>query len=483
MCRIHSLASIANMAKLNLSKKTWITSLASLVAVALTTVGIVIAVNQPITVNRPKIFTSKNVGMQMFGWNWNSLAGECSTALGPNGVDWILVDPPQDHMRGTQWWIHYQPTDYSIVSDHGTRAEFKNMVASCKKAGVAVVADAVLNHMASGAYLSFNNQKYGTDLKFGKLYTKANFHEGLSDSDPHFCGGDISDWDAFDERTNCRFPGLPDLATEQEYVRQTEANYLNDLMSLGVVGFRFDAAKHMQPQDIAAIYNKLKKPAYLVQEVPGDADINAEYIPNGDVWAWESASDLSSMFAYASKMDTEAVGWSSMLAEAYPSKYSLYLLSQPFGKPMLYSGYRFENIDQGVAQNPDGTIQDAVCGLKLGEFTCFQRKTSIAGMIAWHHELDGKKITVENGAGGIYSVSRGKTGTFILNFNKVNTKAEIATDLPSGTYCDFVTGGAATVSASKTSCVGDAITVLDGKISMTLKGLSAVAISLSSKLN
>lgn len=493
-----------------LRKRTVIFSVSGVVAIALGVTGITIAANQPITVNRPVIFTEQNVGMQMFGWNWNSLKTECAASIGPAGIDWILVDPPTDHIRGTQWWIHYQPTNYDIIGDHGTREEFAAMVKTCNQAGVQVVADAVVNHMASGMFVSFNGKAYGNNLKFGDLYTKANFHQGLNPSDPHYCNADIQNWDEFNERTNCRFPGLPDLATEQEYVRQTIANYLNDLLSLGVVGFRFDAAKHMQPQDIAAIYNKLDKPAYLVQEVPGDKDTNAEYLPNGDVWDWQSASDLSSMFAYTSKMKTEAVGWSEFQATQYPSDQSLtwvsnhdterhggsltykdgaafelaslYILAQPFGKPMLYSGYRFDNADAGVPQDANGFIVDATCGPALYQFTCFQRETSIAGMIAWHKAVNGKATTIEDGEDGVYNLSRSGAGSFFLNYNKSAMQLEKATDLPDGSYCDFVSGGKQPIASDGKSCVGDRIEVALGKASLNMKALSAQAISLASKL-
>lgn len=48
--------------------------------------------------------------------------------------------------------------------------------------------------------------------------------------------------------------GLMDLALGKTYVRETVQNYLNYLTSLGVSGFRVDAAKHMWPGDMEAIF-------------------------------------------------------------------------------------------------------------------------------------------------------------------------------------------------------------------------------------
>ena len=54
---------------------------------------------------------------------------------------------------------------------------------------------------------------------------------------------------------------LSDLRTESDHVRTKIAGYLNDLISLGVDGFRVDAAKHMNVNDVAAIKAKLTDPA------------------------------------------------------------------------------------------------------------------------------------------------------------------------------------------------------------------------------
>jgi alpha-amylase len=60
----------------------------------------------------------------------------------------------------------------------------------------------------------------------------------------------------------------------------------NDLLSLGVDGFRLDASKHMPAPDIAAIKGKLSRSAYLMQEViygAGEPIQPTEYTGNGDV--------------------------------------------------------------------------------------------------------------------------------------------------------------------------------------------------------
>ena len=62
--------------------------------------------------------------------------------------------------------------------------------------------------------------------------------------------------------------GLVDLNTERENVQDRIAEYLTYLISVGFSGFRVDAAKHMKPDDLVAIFGKLK--ANLGGELPAD---------------------------------------------------------------------------------------------------------------------------------------------------------------------------------------------------------------------
>ena len=56
---------------------------------------------------------------------------------------------------------------------------------------------------------------------------------------------------------NCRLVGLPDLLLSKDYVTGKIAEYMNRLISIGVAGFRIDAAKHMWPQDLGKLIGKL----------------------------------------------------------------------------------------------------------------------------------------------------------------------------------------------------------------------------------
>src|SRR5262249_23385314 len=74
---------------------------------------------------------------------------------------------------------------------------------------------------------------------------------------------------------NCQLDGLQDLDTSSDYVRGKIVDYLVDLATIGVRGFRVDAAKHMSPADVGAIVGavnaRLAFRPYWFLEVIGSA--------------------------------------------------------------------------------------------------------------------------------------------------------------------------------------------------------------------
>lgn len=68
----------------------------------------------------------------------------------------------------------------------------------------------------------------------------------------------IKDYGNKYEVRNCRLEGLADLNQGSVDVRFAIQNYMNRLIDKGVAGFRIDAAKHMWPDHLHAIYENLK---------------------------------------------------------------------------------------------------------------------------------------------------------------------------------------------------------------------------------
>ncbi|KAG9093717.1 hypothetical protein FRC07_011423, partial [Ceratobasidium sp. 392] len=225
--------------------------------------------------------TQKKVIVQMFQWTWDSIAAECTQFLGPAGYGFVQTSPPSEHVTGPQWYTDYQPVSYTLTSKRGNRAQFQNMISTCKAAGVEVIADTIFNHMAGS--------DSGTGVA-GSNFTHYNYPGIYQTQDFHHCGlepGDgIVNFANRQEVQTCQLVGLADLATDTEYVRGRLAAYANDLISLGVTGLRLDAAKHIATGDISNILSRLSSKVYITQEVifgNGEEVTPGEYTGNGDV--------------------------------------------------------------------------------------------------------------------------------------------------------------------------------------------------------
>ncbi|KHJ76791.1 hypothetical protein OESDEN_23589, partial [Oesophagostomum dentatum] len=85
-------------------------------------------------------------------------------------------------------------------------------------------------------------------------YSRSDFNDGK-------CHGNIGSGDYGSNAgnvRNCRLVGLLDLDQSKSYVRGKIIGYLNNLIDIGVAGFRFDASKHMWPGDLGAILAGMK---------------------------------------------------------------------------------------------------------------------------------------------------------------------------------------------------------------------------------
>ncbi|WP_329068923.1 carbohydrate-binding module family 20 domain-containing protein [Streptomyces sp. NBC_01429] len=405
---------------------------------------------------------SKDVTAVLFEWKFDSIAKACTDTLGPAGYGYVQVSPPQEHIQGSQWWTSYQPVSYQIAGRLGNRAAFSNMVNTCHGAGVKVVADTVINHMTAGS---------GTGTG-GSSYTKYNYPGTYSDADFHTCRTNISNYNDRSNVQNCELVGLSDLDTGADYVRGRIASYLNDLLSLGVDGFRIDGAKHMAAADLANIKSRLSNTgAYWKQEAiygAGEAVSPSEYLGTGDVQEFRYARDLKRTFnneklanlknygeswgymesgksaVFVDNHDTERGG--DTLSYKDGANYTLanvFMLAWPYGSPDVHSGYEFTDHDAGP---PNGGTVNACYS---DGWKCQHAWREISSMVGFRNTTRGQAVTNwwDNGANQI-AFGRGSTGYVAINHEGSALTRTYQTSLPSGAYCDVQSGGTVTVNGS-----------------------------------
>jgi alpha-amylase len=464
----------------------------------------------------------RTVFVHLFEWRWTDVAQECETFLGPKGYAAVQVSPPQEHVvaPNNPWWERYQPVSYRLESRSGTRAEFADMVSRCKAAGVDIYADAVINHMSgmdSGTGIAGTTF---THYSYPGLYEFADFHHcGLSGS-----SDDIFSYRNRKEVQTCELVNLADLDTGAAKVQDRIAAYLNDMLGLGVEGFRIDAAKHIDTNELKAIFGKLDKTtdgdeAYIYQEViegPGEPITATEYLQNGDVTEFKFSTRLGPNFRNGQLAGMEEFGLTrafipsdkaivftdnhdnqrghgaggNVLTFKDGPLYNLanvYMLAWPYGYPQVMSSYNFDNADQGPPSNPDGSTRPVYsngvpdCG--KANWVCEHRRPEIAGMVGFRNYTATRFEVTDwwTNGGKAIAFGRGDRGFVIINREDTPLNETFKTSVPAGTYCDVTRGELA---ADGKGCTGPSITVsAAGEFTTSVPPTSAVAIHGGAKVN
>ena len=495
-----------------------------LAAVLVAASGLVALLTPTVQAHAAVSLNSSDVTANLWEWNWRSVSAACTNQLGPAGYGAVQVAPPQESVSlatsdngAHPWWEVYQPVSYGLTSRMGTRAEFAAMVTACHAAGVRVYADAVVNHMAGSNNTLTTAYGGSTFSPSGYTYPAVPYaYDDFHHANDGYCADDdavIDDWNTTAEVQNCMLLSLSDLKTQSSAVRAKIAGYLNDLIGLGVDGFRVDAAKHVSVSDFAAIRAMLNpttaegKAPYIAQEIFTGAT-NSELKPaaftaNGDVLGFTYAMALKTEFTNGTLADLAGIpSWSldatsdqtaamvtnhdlerdaTTLRYLDGSRYTLanyFLLAYPYGQPFIYDGFTFPTSNTGQSPPADsaGFVTDTNCS--AGTWQCISQSTGVKGMVGWHNATAAATTVSDFTAtsSSVIGFHRGSLGWIGLNDSGTAATATYATGLADGTYCDVITGGTAA-----TGCAGTSVTVSGGTATVTIPANGAVAIHVNAK--
>ncbi|MBD1916145.1 alpha-amylase family protein [Phormidium sp. FACHB-322] len=460
--------------------------------------------------------------VHLFEWTWNDIATECETYLGPNGYRAVQISPPHEHIvladYDYPWWQRYQVVSYQLESRSGSRTDLQAMIDRCGKAGVAIYADAVINHMTG-----FESGVGSAGTRFSKydypdLYAPEDFND---------CRQPVINYYNAENVTQCELVGLADLNTSSEPVQTTIVNYMSELVDMGVAGFRIDAAKHIRNEELGQILGQLRDrhpetDLYIYQEVidPGTEAIRKQdYYDSGNVLDFKYGRFMGEAFLglegqTLANLQTLGEGWGlapSNQAVIFTDNHdkqrghggggdyltykngdlyalaNVFMLAFPYGKPQVMSSFAFDDSEQGPPADADGTTRpvyqngQANC---FGAWVCEHRWPAIAGMVGFRNATQPvAKVTDwwSNQANQI-AFGRGDRGFVVINREAQPLTHTFQTQLPQGRYCNVVQGG---LSADGTACANNAKVVLvnrAGQFTATLPEMTALAIHVEAKL-
>ncbi|RUS76635.1 hypothetical protein EGW08_015611 [Elysia chlorotica] len=420
----------------------------------------------------------RQVIVHLFEWKWTDIAAECERYLGSKGFCGVQVSPANEHRVIVQggdrpWWERYQPVSYKLVSRSGDEAQFQDMVNRCRKVGVRIYVDVVLNHMAglgqSGtgtAGSEFNSdQRSFPGVPFGPN----DFH---TRSDCPSASGDVDNFQDSENVRNCNLLGLVDINGGTDYVRGKQADFLNHLIDLGVAGFRCDASKHIWPGDMAGIQSKVKdlpeggRPFFYheVSDFNNEAIQGSEYFGEGYVtefrysvkvkdgvdnldqllYVYDQGWNMSPSkhaFVYVDNHDTQRNG--GVLTYKDGARYKraqAFTLAYNYGFTRVMSSYYFNSNDQGPPHNGDLSTKDVTinadgsCG---NGWVCEHRWKPIGNMARFRNFVSSTDhVDNWNTANGVLSFNRANLGFFAMGSNNFNEQRQ--TGMPAGSYCDLI---------------------------------------------
>eukprot|EP01118_Nematostelium_gracile_P013502 TRINITY_DN5105_c0_g1_i1.p1 TRINITY_DN5105_c0_g1~~TRINITY_DN5105_c0_g1_i1.p1 ORF type:complete len:400 (+),score=63.35 TRINITY_DN5105_c0_g1_i1:78-1277(+) len=178
------------------------------------------------------------------------------------GFSHIQISPMQSHcVHFRSWWKVYQPVGPTLGNSVGSAQDLQRFIVECEKNHLNVIVDVVFHH-TTGCPLCSPTQFSALLSGISRLWWRR---------DP------VRNYES---RFNCnQFGPRVDTTLESNFVSQL--NYLQDLVDMGVAGFRFDAAKHMDPKYLKRLVNSIKTNRFLLiyaECLDGNPDICNEYI-------------------------------------------------------------------------------------------------------------------------------------------------------------------------------------------------------------
>ncbi len=188
--------------------------------------------------------------LHAFNWTYAEIRANLEGIRNAGFKNILLMPVQQPKSGGSAWWAFYQPLGFSIGDDSplGSKEELIALCDEAEKLGICILADIVVNHLATTD--DEGKEEDGTPMVYPGVYayepriylnrnedtdgTGLTFHHNRS---ARGTGADTQYY---------AYGNLPDLNTANPYVQERVLALLEECIDVGIDGFRFDAAKHIE---------------------------------------------------------------------------------------------------------------------------------------------------------------------------------------------------------------------------------------------
>lgn len=381
----------------------------------------------------------------------------------PEGSCELIFDP--DVKRGN-WYFYYQPTDWKIGNPIvGTRQQMSVMLDSARKHNIRVLVDVLPNHTA-------------VDVDA----VEPDFYRAVGGRNKMFHSNGLKLINDYSDREQCTLwamGALPDVNTENPDFQKYYLDFVNDLLSLGVRGFRYDTAKHIgvhsDPVDTASGVKendfwdvvtgrksvkgtRLALPAdslFIYGEVLQDRGVPeleyADYMgltassyghvlrdvlkkrsaKGIDLYDWHHSAPATGLTTWVESHDTycnehESAG----LSDEQIRIGWVFLTARQNGTPLFFS-------------RPGGSTRknywgDNVLGARGNDEYMHPEVVAVNN---FRKAMSGEKEDIQvSESGSVLLVNRGKRGAALVNVESMSQSVDLPTGLKDGVYHDVVYG-------------------------------------------
>lgn len=421
--------------------------------------------------------TNEETILHVWSWNFPTIA-ENMAQIADAGYSMIQTSPVQEsyHPEGAgkkifdekegNWYYYYQPTDWKIGNYIlGSKEQMQQMLDSANKYNVRVIVDVLPNHTA------FDVDEVSDD-----------FVNAVGGRDKLYHSNGLQPIQDYNDRLECTLwasGGLPDVNTENPAFQKYYMQFVNELLDMGVGGFRYDTAKHIglpsDPVDTALGIKvndfwdvatgrkavdgvQLAKPyedLFVYGEVLQDRNVNEEgYAEYMGQTASSYGHVLREVLEKGSANGYDLVNWYHSEAPEYLTTWveshdtygnaheSAHLSDDQIRTGWVFLTARQNGIPLFFSRPMGSTRQnywgDNVLGAR-GNDEYFHPE--VVAVNKFRKEMAGQPEDIQiSDNGQVLVVNRGKKGAAISNIANIANFVNVPTGLPNGTYKDVVYG-------------------------------------------
>lgn len=421
--------------------------------------------------------TNEDVILHVWSWNFPEIARSMHE-IADAGYTMIQTSPVQPHyapdgscveifdpkVKKGNWYYYYQPTDWKVGNKIlGSKEQMQAMLDSAAKYNVRVIVDVLPNHTA-----------------FDIDAVSPEFYKAVGGRDKMFHSNGLRPISDYQDRTECTLMGvggLPDVNTENPDFQKYYMQFVNELLRMGVRGFRYDTAKHIGvhsdpkdkgvkendfwdvalgrkavkgvrmalPEDSLFIYGEVLQDKgvpeseyadYMGQTASSYGHVLREALDkrsaNGvDLKNWHHEAAPEYLTTWVESHDTYCnANESAHLTDDQIRTAWVFLTARQNGTPLFFS-------------RPAGSTRDNYFGNNVlgargnDEF----KHTEVATVNKFRHAMRGQKEDLQFSEDGqVWLVNRGKKGAAVVNVGSFANFVNLPTGLPDGTYRDKVYG-------------------------------------------